>query len=316
MEALVLFCNLAVETLDDKKKKAKKWLAAKHTVTPRAKAMFDKQVWGAAACTVRKSTDSIYLVDDLVRIMDQLDLYEGEFNARSAEVEEPQWRTFTVDLTSGTCTRCADRQQLQLPCRHIVAAVFSQNGKRTSTSGAFRFYHHAYTVAAYALAFQSAVIIFPFLPALLPDCNIRPPLRYNQAGGSSARTTRDVAAREKRIPSRGEQKASASTQKPTPKPKRQGGERAVIAAEMLEHFASEIRAEVKKKRKKITCSRCGKTEGHNAAKCPNQPEGNVVSDVQPGIYVAGSWPLELLQQRSAFVNSGVENPDIVSEYSF
>ncbi|KAE9017450.1 hypothetical protein PR003_g13843 [Phytophthora rubi] len=160
MQALVLFCKLAVETLNDKKKKAKKWLAAKHTVTPRAKAMFDKQVWGAAACTVRKSTDSIYLVDDLVRSMYKLDLDDGEFNARSAEEEEPQWRTFTVDLTSGTCTRCADRQQLQLPCRYIVAAMFSQNVKRTSTSGAFRFYDHAYTVAAYAKPFTALSSVF------------------------------------------------------------------------------------------------------------------------------------------------------------
>ncbi|GMF43810.1 unnamed protein product [Phytophthora fragariaefolia] len=88
MEALVLFCNLAVETLNDMKKKAKKWLAAKHTVTHRTKAMFDKQVWGAAACTVRKSTDSIYLVNDLVRSMDKLDQDEGEFHARSGEEEE------------------------------------------------------------------------------------------------------------------------------------------------------------------------------------------------------------------------------------
>ncbi|KAG3136485.1 hypothetical protein PI124_g20277 [Phytophthora idaei] len=62
--ALTLFCNVVVETLADKKTNASNRMIDKHTVTPRAKAMFDRQVWNAAVCSVRKSTDSVFYVDD------------------------------------------------------------------------------------------------------------------------------------------------------------------------------------------------------------------------------------------------------------
>ncbi|ETO99718.1 hypothetical protein F441_22863, partial [Phytophthora nicotianae CJ01A1] len=91
--------------------------------------------------------------------------------------------TFTVDFNQGTCTRCPDRHQLLLRCRHIIATLNSQSGDRTSTFGAFRFYHPAYTVEAYIQAFMEASIQFPFLQALLPEPNIQPPPLYNQAGG-------------------------------------------------------------------------------------------------------------------------------------
>ncbi|KAL3656685.1 hypothetical protein V7S43_018465 [Phytophthora oleae] len=201
LDALVLFCNLTVEIMTEKRKKAKTWLAAKPTVTPRGKAMFDKQVWSAATCTVRESADSVFLVDDLVRSVEELDQSAHDSNAPvDIEQKDQRLRTFTVNLDNGTCMRCADRQQLLLPCRHIVAAVYSQSGTRTSTAGAFRFYHRAYTVAAYAQAFQHVSINFPFLPALLPDCNIQPPPLYNQAGGGCVRARRDVAARKKEFP--------------------------------------------------------------------------------------------------------------------
>ncbi|ETP07127.1 hypothetical protein F441_16544 [Phytophthora nicotianae CJ01A1] len=63
-DALMLFCNMIVKTLVDKKTKAEKWLKDKHTVTPQAKEMFNRQVWSATVCRVRKSTDSVFFVDD------------------------------------------------------------------------------------------------------------------------------------------------------------------------------------------------------------------------------------------------------------
>ncbi|KAG6948142.1 hypothetical protein JG688_00015227 [Phytophthora aleatoria] len=63
--ALTLFCNMVVETLADKKTNPSNWVRDKHTVTPRAKAMFDRQAWNAADCSVRKSTGSVFYVDDV-----------------------------------------------------------------------------------------------------------------------------------------------------------------------------------------------------------------------------------------------------------
>ncbi|KAF1773276.1 hypothetical protein GQ600_12473 [Phytophthora cactorum] len=62
-----------VETFNDRKQKADTLLTAIHTVTPSAKAMFDKQVWGAAACTARKSSQSVFFVDDAVMSVEESD---------------------------------------------------------------------------------------------------------------------------------------------------------------------------------------------------------------------------------------------------
>ncbi|KAG6951841.1 hypothetical protein JG688_00013569 [Phytophthora aleatoria] len=35
--------------------------------------MFDKQVWGAAACTARKSSQSVFFVDDAVISVEESD---------------------------------------------------------------------------------------------------------------------------------------------------------------------------------------------------------------------------------------------------
>ncbi|KAF1773282.1 hypothetical protein GQ600_12482 [Phytophthora cactorum] len=56
-------------------------------------------------------------------------------------------------------------------------------------------------------------ICFPFLPALLPDSNIQSPPMYSKAGGVYHRVQRDVAGREKGIPSRGEPKAKSNQKK-------------------------------------------------------------------------------------------------------
>ncbi|KAF1787040.1 hypothetical protein GQ600_22381 [Phytophthora cactorum] len=59
-DACLIFCNAAVATLSAKKKSAQTWLRGEHTVTPRASAMFKKQVRAAAQCTARKSTENIF----------------------------------------------------------------------------------------------------------------------------------------------------------------------------------------------------------------------------------------------------------------
>ncbi|KAG6952465.1 hypothetical protein JG688_00013265 [Phytophthora aleatoria] len=80
-----------------------------HTVTPRAKAMFDKQVWGAAACTVRKSTQSFCFLDDAVISVEESGKDRTSANVAGIQQHENnKIRTFTVDLDIGTCTRCPD----------------------------------------------------------------------------------------------------------------------------------------------------------------------------------------------------------------
>lgn len=118
-------------------------------------------------------------------------------------------RTFTVALTTGECTRCPDRHHLQLPCRHIVAAVYSQSGSKTTTAGAYKHFHPAYTAPSYAYAFQHVTVSLPFIPALLSDSNIQPPPLYNQAGGSSRVAKRDVVNRESEFTAEVNQKALA-----------------------------------------------------------------------------------------------------------
>ncbi|KAE9004115.1 hypothetical protein PR001_g17800 [Phytophthora rubi] len=176
MGALVLFCNSVVEVIAIKTKTARSWMKAKHTVTPRANSMSNKQVWAAAACTVRKSAEGIFHVDDtVISLEDEASDRAGSDSLVAASTAENIPRTYTVDLGTGICTRCADRRHLQLPCRHIVAASYLQRGCRTSTSGVYKFFHSAYTVEAYARTFLHVTISLPFVPALLSDPHIQPP---------------------------------------------------------------------------------------------------------------------------------------------
>ncbi|KAG6948139.1 hypothetical protein JG688_00015228, partial [Phytophthora aleatoria] len=111
-----------------------------------------------------------------------------------------------------------------------------------------------------------------------------------------SRGQRDVARREKRIPSRGEPKRITSSHggsRKETKAQTDQIKRAAVATSMREFFSSEIRAAEKKKRAKYTCSQCGKAESHNAVKCPNRKSGNVESDVEPGDYIVGNCPLEI-----------------------
>ncbi|OWY94248.1 hypothetical protein PHMEG_00036075 [Phytophthora megakarya] len=221
-------------------------------------------------------------------------------------------RTLTVDLMTGECTRCPDREHLQLPCRHILSSLFMKKGADRTTA----VFHHSYTTSSYAAAFQHVAISLPFVPALIPDTNIMPPPLYNQVGGVSRSGRRDVATREKRIPSRGESKST----RPPRQPKSKANvsiEQAVLIASMDEFFSNEVRAEQPNKRKKYTCSLCGKAERHNAARCPYRARGDVDDDVRAGIYVVGSCPLDFLQRRNSFVDTERINqaPTILSDYT-
>ncbi|OWY97874.1 hypothetical protein PHMEG_00031487, partial [Phytophthora megakarya] len=277
-EALVLFCKVVIHSIADKKQKARNWMASKHTVTPRAKAMFDRQIWSAATCTVLRNSESVFHIDDMMTSI------EGELSTQHRIS-----RTLTVDLMTG-----ADR----------------------TTARATKFFHHSYTASSYAAAFQNVAISLPFVPALIPDTNIMPPPLYNQVGGVSRSGRRDVATREKRIPSRGESKSTRPPRQPKPNAN-VSTEQAVLIASMEEFFSTEVRAEQPNKRKKYTCSLCGKAERHNAARCPYRAKGDVDDDVRAGIYVVGSCPLDFLQRRNSFVDteSIIQAPTILSDYT-
>ncbi|GMF51953.1 unnamed protein product [Phytophthora fragariaefolia] len=260
-------------------------MGAKHTVTPRAKAKFDKQI-SASARTVRKNSESVFHVEDVVASVE----YEDALLNNGS-------RTFTVDLQTGACTRCPDRHQMQIPCRHNMAALHVQSGSSRTTTGAYRYFHHAYTAPSYAQAFERVAINLSSVPALMPDPNILPPSLSKQGGGSSSTARRDIAKREKRIHSTGE----PNTSRPLRHPKKKAtisSERARVLASMHDLFSSDIRAEQPKKRQNYTCSLYGRAERYNGAKCPNRAKGTVDDDVRAGIYIVGSCPLELLEHRN------------------
>ncbi|KAG6954601.1 hypothetical protein JG687_00011726 [Phytophthora cactorum] len=79
--------NAAVATLSAKKKSAQTWLRGEHTVTPRASAMFKKQVRAAAQCTARKSTENIFHVDDAAVSVEE-DI--GECSDSASSLTEPR----------------------------------------------------------------------------------------------------------------------------------------------------------------------------------------------------------------------------------
>ncbi|KAF1775159.1 Zinc finger, SWIM-type [Phytophthora cactorum] len=179
---------MVVETLADKKTNASNRTRDKHTITPRAKPMFDRQVWNTAICSVGKSTDSVFYVDDFEPTIEEADPGKTNEVRRYLRARWPRDQiTFTVDLASGSCTRCADSEHLQLPCRHIIAALYHQSGSHTSNAGAHKFFHRAFTAEAYAQVYVGASISLPFVPTLLTDPNIQAPPIYNQAGGSHSR---------------------------------------------------------------------------------------------------------------------------------
>ncbi|KUF85571.1 hypothetical protein AM587_10000693 [Phytophthora nicotianae] len=241
---------MAIESLVTKRKNGQDWVKGKHTVTPRAKKMFDKQIWRAAVCSVRRSTDSIFYVDDIVGDTDKGDADITRANHQREKRNDHRQVTYTVDLESGSCTRCADRHHIQLPCRHLVAALYSRNGCPSSNAGAYKFFHPAFTVTSYVQAFANVSISMPFVPALLLNTNVRPPPLCNQAGKSSSHKQRDVARREKRIPSRGEPRGPRSKQIQTTSPPHKI-ESENVAASMRDFFNEEIRSAEKKKKSQV-----------------------------------------------------------------
>ncbi|KAF1776277.1 Zinc finger, CCHC-type [Phytophthora cactorum] len=57
---------------------------------------------------------------------------------------------------------------------------------------------------------------------------------------------------------------------------------------LLEHFANQVSGAAKKQRRPYTCSRCGDSDGHNAARCPSRapvdaPAGSEIV----GVFAAG-----------------------------
>ncbi|KAF1775559.1 hypothetical protein GQ600_3829 [Phytophthora cactorum] len=275
--ALTLFCNIVVETLADKKTNPSNWVRDKHTVTPRAKAMFDRQVWNAADSSVRKSTGSVFYVDDV-----------------EPTIEEGDSRK-TYESTP-LLTRGGPRDQITFT--HRVLAPVAQIGSTFNFHAVISF--HQFTVCTGT----------SYRPQHPGTSHLQP---------SHSRGQRDVARREKRILSRGEPKQITSSHggsRKETKAQTDQIKRAAVATSMREFFSSEIRAAEKKKRAKYTCSQCGKAGSHNAVKCPNRKSGNVESDVEPGDYIVGNCPLELLERRISYVAPEVKNPIIIREYSF
>ncbi|KAF1793266.1 Zinc finger, SWIM-type [Phytophthora cactorum] len=155
--------------------------------------MFKKQVRAAAQCTARKSTENIFYVDDAAVSVEE---GIGECSDSALSLTEPRAdsmpRTYMVDLDTGLCSHCVDRQHLQLPCRHIIAALYNLGGNRRSTSGSSIFPSSVHGHRVWT-SFQHAAIILPFVPALLSESLIQPPPLYNQAGTRSRNARRDVA---------------------------------------------------------------------------------------------------------------------------
>ncbi|KAG6974503.1 hypothetical protein JG688_00003027 [Phytophthora aleatoria] len=67
--------------------------------------------------------------------------------------------------------------------------------------------------------------------------------------------------------------------------------------------SSAVRSEPQKKRS-AQSTRVVNVEKPKATKCPNRKSGNVESGMEPGDYIVGNCPLELLERRISYVAPG------------
>ncbi|OWZ12136.1 LOW QUALITY PROTEIN: hypothetical protein PHMEG_00014748 [Phytophthora megakarya] len=137
---------------------------------------FDKEISCAAACKVTVSSPTIYYVEDNTRVQNQ----KQSFKSREGSIPTKPVRTHKVDIESKRCSRCYTNEHLQLPCRHLIAALKNSKDKEKRNVQPVTLFAEPYQVKTYHDAFAAASIDLPVAEDLKPTVNIFPPPIYKQ----------------------------------------------------------------------------------------------------------------------------------------
>ncbi|KAE9051706.1 hypothetical protein PR003_g1481 [Phytophthora rubi] len=281
--ALRAYCLRAVRSCRSLVTETDKWVAADCDITPHAKRLFDDDMSHVAKLTVVPSKmPCVYVFDPFDRsdVASATTMYE-------------------TNMSSGTCRPCKVAQQLQIPCRHIQAVIYSleqQNKGRPPVYDVLRYFHPAYLVRTIHEAYGSVEIKLPVDTISTSSSNVLPAPLYRQAGGSRKVKTADIQRGQKRIQSRGEEPKASRT--------RHAGSRGSVTVALVadEHdetpvinvfFESQLSAPSRKERADYHCTNCGLV-GHNATLCTFTVHDveEAGSAICPGLYVLGEPPLK------------------------
>ncbi|KAE9175931.1 hypothetical protein PF004_g26243 [Phytophthora fragariae] len=261
-----------------------KWVAADCDITPHAKRLFDDEMSHVAKLTVVPSKMPCFY---------GFDPFDRSDVASATTMYE-------TNMSSGTCRPCKVAQQLQIPCRHIQAVIYSleqQNKRRPPVYDVLRYFHPAYLVRTIHGAYRSVEIKLPVDTISTSSSNMLSAPLYRPARGSRKVKTADIQRGQNRIQSRGEEPKASRT--------RHAGSRGSVTVALVadEHdetpainvfFESQLSAPSRKERADYHCTNCGLV-GHNATLCTFTVHDveEAGSAICPGLYVLGEPPLKI-----------------------
>lgn len=281
-----MFSKRAASLFAPKRLRGKCWLEAGHNVTPKAKILFDKEIVRVPHQSICRSSNTRYTVTEHAR---------HDSDSSSGHVTSRVGASFTVDVDRRDCYRCRSREQLRIPCRHLLAAIhhdsMQRNGSKPNTES---FFDSAYLVRAYHDTFSKAQVSMPLDCELVVEKTIQSPPQYRQAGGRRRviRERADRAKRQRRIPSAGKRNGQGTSCLPgSTANSTQAHTIESQGREVAEFFAGDVSGSVPATRKRYRCSLCGLT-GHNATRCSNHGAAveEADQDITPGRYVVGASP--------------------------
>lgn len=267
-ESFRLFCIRILKVVKVRETTSSNWIKNKHTITPRAKALFDIENQLSPTVVATKTSPSQY--------------YTVEHFSAPAKT-----KTFSVDLSTRECYRCPTAQMLRMPCRHILSALYArQINDGVSIADAVELcFHQAYTCNKFAECFSDFSLAIPVEADLDRKFPMKPPPRYRQAGGSVGirRAAKDRAKLAKRIKSNGEVHTSRTSQVSL--------QHQAQASEMISVLSATISAATPTQRSEYKCSVCKSTD-HNAKRCPNCADEMEERGERfiPGNYTVGGCP--------------------------
>ncbi|KAF4147948.1 hypothetical protein GN958_ATG02910 [Phytophthora infestans] len=235
------------------------------------------------------------------------------FDAFGASARTGCATLYEVNMASGHCSRCVVSEQLNIPCRHILAVIFRLASENKATPLLYRpqqYFHSAYLVTNLHAAMSTFSIHMPSDSAYEVSQALRPPPYYRQAGQSLQQTAQkaDRSSRFKRKRNKGEGNGKGSTSRlNTPPTASAGIERATAARDGRGDEAIDAEddgpaiAPTVKKRQQYRCGQCGET-GHNTKRCTNtnQEREETGVPIKPGRYLVGSCPFAICGIHSGY----------------
>ncbi|KDO32671.1 hypothetical protein SPRG_19415 [Saprolegnia parasitica CBS 223.65] len=147
--ALFKSMERAAKAVAERDAKARQWLQEKRVLTPFAKDFYLTQKSMANMYLTKPTTDGVYCV------------YRSTAPMHDQEM---------VNLNDLTCT-CVDRDQMELPCRHLIAGLKAVNKMERILQA----YGYCYTMEAYAQAYKDKRIDVPRVEAKVADPNLKSP---------------------------------------------------------------------------------------------------------------------------------------------